>query len=232
MMAILEILLLDNVLMFIGIFILSLFVQEIIGYFRSSLLRAFIYCMSFLGVSIHEFSHYIISLLVGVIPKNISIAYDHGYVSFKRDQRITFFQMFLISFAPLYITSYLIYLSLKILFSISLEPLMAFFLVYLIISLFIGAAPSGADIKNVFLTLGENGAYTLYQFFLVIVSFFITNTIYTTYLVNYLVNQSFEEWVLSIMIFGCLFLFYYVVKYSICLIRFLLKRLILLISRI
>jgi len=221
-MAILEILLLDNVLMFIGIFISSLFIRAIIGYFRSSLLRAFIYCTSFLGVAIHELSHYIISLLVGVMPKNIFVAHDHGYVSFKRDQRITFFQMFLISFAPLYITSYLIYLSLKILFSTSLEPLMVFFLVYLILSLFIGAAPSGADIKNMFIVLGENGAYTLYQFFLVIVSFFITNAIYTTYLLN----QVFEEWVLSIIIFGCLFLFYYVVKYSFCLIKFLLKRLI------
>ncbi|MHA1762871.1 MAG: hypothetical protein ACTSYC_03815, partial [Promethearchaeota archaeon] len=83
-------------------------------------------------------------------------------------------------------------------------------------------APSGADIKNMFIVLGENGAYTLYQFFLVIVSFFITNAIYTTYLLN----QVFEEWVLSIIIFGCLFLFYYVVKYSFCLIKFLLKRLI------
>ncbi len=227
-MAILEIFLLDNVPMFIGIFISSLFIQAIVGYFRSSLLRAFIYCSSFLGVAIHELSHYIISLLVGVTPKNIFVAHDHGYVSFKRNQRITFFQMFLISFAPLYITSYLIYLCLKILFSTSLEPLMVFFLVYLIISLFIGAAPSGVDIKNVFLTLGENGTYTLYQFFLVIISFFITNAIYTTYLLN----QTFEEWVLSIMIFGCLFLFYYVIKYSICLIRLLLKRLILLISRI
>ncbi|MHA1756566.1 MAG: hypothetical protein ACTSVV_07345, partial [Promethearchaeota archaeon] len=63
------------------------------------------------------------------MPKNIFVAHNHGYVSFKRNQRITFFQMFLISFAPLYITSYLIYLSLKILFSTSLEPLMVFFLV-------------------------------------------------------------------------------------------------------
>jgi len=227
-MAIVEILLFDNLPLFIGIFISSILIKTIVSYFRSSLLRAFIYCTSFLGVAIHELSHYIISLLVGVVPKNIFIAHDHGYVSFKRDQRITFFQMFLISFAPLYITSYLIYLSLKVLFSTSLEPLVVFFLVYFIVSLFIGAAPSGADIKSMFITLEDNGTYTLYQFFLVIVSFLITNAIYTTYLVN----QAFEEWVLSIMIFGCLFLFYYVVKYSIYLMRVLLKRLSILINRI
>ncbi len=135
-------------------------------------------CLSFIGIVVHELSHYIICLAVGIRPEGIKIRYrnkntgqpqPHGSVSlgFKRP---TFLQSFLISFAPLYVSTWLFFFCLSVALNPEVDSFYRVVAGFLCFSLFMGAAPSSVDLKSIGRAFKYDYRYTMYQIFLVVFS--------------------------------------------------------------
>jgi len=135
--------------------------------------------LMYIGVLIHEISHYLISLLVGIKPKEIKVKYrhketgpisPHGHVKVKPR---SFLQSFLIAFAPLYIATWLAVLFFTITASSNYWLVIRVIAGILLVSTIMGAAPSNGDLSFFYHSVRFEPLYTLYQIFLIIVSIFI-----------------------------------------------------------
>ena len=98
----------------------------------------------------------------------------HGSVLTKPS---SFLQAFLISFAPLYISTWLAVLFFNIIFYSDFWWGIRVIAVFLLISTVIGAAPSGADITVFFRSSQFDLIYTVYQIFLIVISILIFSLI-------------------------------------------------------
>ena len=132
--------------------------------------------LSFVGVAIHEISHYLMNLAVGIVPERIEINWrskethrrsPHGLVASKPQ---SFLQAILISLAPLYISTWLFFLSLQCMFSPSIYPFIRVIAGLFCVSLVLGAAPSGQDFNNIPKLFFNDLHNSLYKLSLVIFS--------------------------------------------------------------
>ncbi len=171
---------LDELVVFVIIFMISLFFKYLIS--KGESIRPFygiLIRLAYIGVVIHEVSHYLISLLVGVKPRRIEIKFRHekmGYVAPHGAVQVkpeSFLQAFLISFAPLYISTWLAVLFFTIIAYSNVWFGIRFIAVLILISTIIGAAPSSADISCFFRSIRFDPVNTLYQIFLIVISIFI-----------------------------------------------------------
>lgn len=166
----------QEILVFIIILIISMIAQkmirkDILGPFYPIVLR-----LVFIGVVVHEISHYIMNLAVGIIPKKIEIKWrsddkkrrsPHGVVYSKPRSLL---QAFFICLAPLYISTWLAFLSLYIILSSNFNPIIRVISGLICISIILGAAPSAQDFNNIPNTFRNDPTHSLYQIFLVILS--------------------------------------------------------------
>ena len=164
----------------LGIFLLFLFLSL---FARNFLLRkdlgAFNYILlvlSFVGVVVHEISHYIMNLAVGIRPERIEINWrdretrqrsPHGSVTSKPR---SFLQAVVICLAPLYISTWLFFLSLQFTANTYLHPILRVIAVLFCVSLILGAAPSGQDFNNIPKAFGKDPLNSLYKVFLIILA--------------------------------------------------------------
>ncbi|MFX0135024.1 MAG: hypothetical protein ACFFDN_15390 [Candidatus Hodarchaeota archaeon] len=168
-------------LIFFGILIISLimssfFLSDRAGPFRPVAMRLF-----FIGVIFHEVSHYVMSLVVGRIPEGIRIKWrdekyryrsPHGAV--KSGKPETFLQAIIISLAPLYISTWLIFfLWFGVVFNSAFNPVVRFIAGCICVSLFLTAAPSSGDIQMISKAFNEDPSHSWYQIFLIGISTFI-----------------------------------------------------------
>ncbi len=166
----------QEILVFAIILVISIFARkmirkDVIGPFYPIMLR-----LNFIGVVVHELSHYIMNLAVGIIPKGIRIKWrsddkriraPHGAVYSKPRSLL---QALFICLAPLYISTWLAFLTLYITLSSNFNPVIRVISGLICISLILGAAPSNQDFNNIPNAFREDPTHSLYQLFLVILS--------------------------------------------------------------
>ncbi len=154
---------------FLIILISGFFLSILTSVIESKTLGTIFNIISFIGIIIHELSHYTMCLLMGIVPSEIHVSYRNmsGYVSSKPG---IFMQEFLISLAPLFIGSYIAWFCLDfalLSFAIWYYRLLAFIVV---ISILIAAGPSYADIKCLGRSFYDNIRKSLGQITIVIIS--------------------------------------------------------------
>ena len=133
--------------------------------------------MCYIGIAIHELSHFVMALIVGVRPKGIQIKLrgkggkiaPHGKVMVESHGE-TFLQAALISLAPLIFSTWLFFWMLDILISRIINIILFFIIVIVICSLFFGAAPSIVDFVIIWRSYKVDPKYSLYQICLLIIS--------------------------------------------------------------
>jgi len=167
----LEELIVFSIVLILSLLARSLLNKEKLGAFYHILLR-----LQFIGVAVHEISHYVMNLVVGIKPEGIKIKWrngqtyqrsPHGAVGSKPR---SFLQAVLICLGPLYISTWLVFLSLTIMFSSRFNPILRIVAGLFCVSLILGAAPSGPDFANIHRTFGNDPHHSLYQIFLIILS--------------------------------------------------------------
>ena len=181
---------------FLGIFVISLISSSLLlrddaGPFKSVALRLF-----FIGVIFHELAHYVMSLVVGHVPDGIEIKwrhektrkrYPHGFV--KPGKPLSFLQSFLIGFAPLYLSTWLIfYLWFGVVFNPQFMPLIRVIAGFISISLLLTASPSSADFRFISHSFKNDPTHSWYQIFLVIISTIILWFILSAFQINFFLD--------------------------------------------
>ncbi len=153
-MIIVEILLLGTILIFQFVtcrLTKTILLRRDIGPFKCIVLL-----LRYLGVWVHELSHFFFCLFVGLMPKGIKVRYrdeetgrpnPNGAVRHVHPR--TIFQAILISLAPLLVSTGLIYWSLTIAFSEVFTDLYRVLAGLFCVALFLGGSPSNPDLKNI-----------------------------------------------------------------------------------
>jgi hypothetical protein len=152
-------------------------------------LKTFFNILRFMGVTIHELSHFFMSILVGVRPTGISVRLrdeltgqvdPHGRVSTDWHNS-TFLQEALICLAPLIFSTWLFFFFLDTAFNEALDPFFRIIAGFLCISIFFGATPSKPDFRIIGIWFKKDPRYSLYQVFLLLSSGFAVWVILTFY---------------------------------------------------
>lgn len=152
--------------------VLSLFLKNLLSKDRLGPIYPVVLRLRYVGVAVHEIAHYIMSLAVGRIPKSIDIKWrhegirnPHGRVEDERPY--SFLQAFITALAPLYISTWLIFLSLEVMFNPDLVPVLRISAGLFCLSLLFGAAPSSGDFRYTIQAFNRAPAFSTYQVILV-----------------------------------------------------------------
>lgn len=202
----------EDIAWFFIIFISSIIISNILlrsdtGPFRGILLR-----LAYVGILIHELSHFVVNIAVGLIPRGIEVHYrsrktgmpaPHGSVTTSPNRK--FLQAFLICLAPLYISTWLIFWALAIAFNALYTPLIRILAGFFCFSLFIGAAPSNTDFKNIFRTFENDPSYSIYQILLIAISILLNWVIISFYQITLM---------LDVYYYVLIIITYYLLKYG------------------
>jgi hypothetical protein len=134
--------------------------------------------LTYIGVIVHELSHYVVNLAVGIKPQGISVKWRDGKGrrnpnGFVQSKPRSFLQALLIIFAPLYIGTWLIFLCLEVVSSSLYHPLIRICAGFFGLSVLFAAKPSSGDFRNISSAFKGDTVYSLYQVLLVTISTFI-----------------------------------------------------------
>jgi hypothetical protein len=202
----------EDIAWFFVILVSSIIIKNVlfsrdIGPFKTTLMG-----LAYVGVLVHELCHFLMSFLVGIMPRGIEVKYrsertgmanPHGSVTTK--PQLNFLQALLICLAPLYISTWLIYWSLAITFNDLQAPLVRILTGFFCISLFIGAAPSNPDFKNIPVAFQKDPHHSIYQISLVSLAILLNWMIVSIYEINF--------W-LDVYYYVAIVITYFLLKYS------------------
>ncbi len=169
----------EELLIFLGVLVISLILSSFIYSDRSGVLRPILLRVCFIGVFIHEFSHYLMSLVVGKRPDSFYVKWQkknelneggpYGRITLENPP--SFLQAFIIALAPLYISTWLIFLLwFGVIFSPYFNPLVKTIAVFILISLVLTASPSKADLRYISISFKKDTTNSCYQVFLISMS--------------------------------------------------------------
>ena len=163
---------------FLCVLLISLVMSHFLLSERAGVIRPIAFRLFYVGVIFHELSHYITCLMVGIKPEQIKVKWrneifgfpsPHGSVRFSRVP--TFLQAFVSGIAPLCFSTWLIFgLLYGVVLNSIFNPILKVIAIFLIISLFLTAAPSTGDFQMITTSFRENTSHSWYQVFLVSVS--------------------------------------------------------------
>ena len=178
----------------------------------------------FVGVFVHEASHRIMDILVGVPSHNFRVKYrdenssrasPHGSVTPKQPYQMTLLQGFLGSFAPLLFGAWIIYYLLLVAFSPIFDPVIRIIAGICTVSVFLTLSPSKGDLFFLKFSFQNDPTHGLYQLFLVALSFLFTWVVVGVY--NILLPVEFLYYFIIVF-------FYVVFKYSFILMRIIYRK--------
>lgn len=142
-------------------------------------LKTFLHVLAFVGIFVHEVAHYAFCILFGVKTGKIKVKYrsedkwrvsPHGSVDLPEFERNSLLQTFVISVAPLFVSTFLFLFCLDIIFNLQTDPWVDVVATVFCVSLFIGSVPSGQDMKVIGKTFRKDPSYSFYQIALVVAS--------------------------------------------------------------
>jgi hypothetical protein len=187
----------EEPLIFLGILFISLILSSFINSDRSGVLRPIALRICLIGVFFHELAHYLMSLVVGKMPDSFSIKWQKKtektnggvYGSISLEKPPSFLQTIIISFAPLYISTWLIFiLWFGVIFTPSFNPLVKIIAIFILISLLLTASPSKGDLQYITYSFRKDPAYSWYQILLICLSVLILWLFLIFTQINFILN--------------------------------------------
>jgi hypothetical protein len=154
------------------IWVASYVLFHLYGYYARGIIRAVLNVCAFIGVIVHEFSHLIVTVLCGLPVEQLEIRWrhpqvnviaPHGSVRQGDFPRRTFMKGFMICFAPLLVSTFLIFACIDILTLIETAWYINIGTLFFIGSVVLGAAPSKADLSNIGLAIANDPILGLSQ---------------------------------------------------------------------
>ena len=156
----------------LGVWFVSYIMFRLYSRYSSGIWRALLNVTFFFGVIVHEFSHLIVAILCGLpieslkirfrIPQTSMIA-PHGSVKAGDFPHRSFIKGFMICFAPLLVSTFLIFGCMDIIFTIETAWFIKAAAIFLGISLVLGASPSKPDISTVAYSIANDPALGIAQ---------------------------------------------------------------------
>lgn len=211
----------EEVPIILGFMLFSIVVSYILMKYAPQPLFKVIKALAVVGIIIHEICHVLMCFITRSPMKKVSlfkrmeIENDstkfgfYGQVQVYED-KVSFLQAFLVSFAPLFLSFWLFFSILGLLINgYVVDPLIFAFCVFLMISLFISAGPSISDVTMIPKAFSYDMGHSLYQILLVILS------VLATWLIEFSSKYLFHEWHIYLIITG----FYFVFKFGFRLIK-------------
>ncbi len=159
---------------FFGILVTSLAICIWYRHIKTTILKVLFDIILFIGVTIHECAHACLLLSMRIMPTSFSVRYHsrftgraspHGEVGFRSSDELqmSFLQGFLVSLAPLFVSTFLFLFMLDIIYNMNSTDEMKIVAGIVAGSLLLGSAPSGADINTMMMMFKRRPEYSLYQ---------------------------------------------------------------------
>lgn len=197
----------DSIWLFVIILTLGFFLNMFRRAITSNVLKTILRVMCFIGIIIHELCHYVMCLLMGSVPSEIKVSYRNmnGHVIHKRGN---FMQTFLISLAPLLISSYIAWFCLDSVLNASIIWYYRWLAGIMVISILLAAGPSSQDLKCIRMNFSRDTKKACSQIIIVTLSgilvYFITIdlSIPTNYSFIYFVLITFGYFILKYVSLG------------------------------
>jgi len=171
----------EELLFMIGFAIASILISYLLLEHLPNPIDKVVKGLAIIGIVIHELCHILMCFIT-----NTKI---HGYSLIERvdeldgrrninyggrvtidDTRLTFLNALLIALAPLYLSFWLFYFLLEQLLYANVSELMFFIILFIMISIIIGASPSRTDLISIPRAFNRDPQYSLYQIFLLLLS--------------------------------------------------------------
>ena len=167
------------------------------------------------GIVIHEICHYVMRIITRSPIEKVTLIKKLDFKEEQRlgyfgevqvqEHRISFLQAVLIGLALLYLSFWLFFFLLEILVYSQVDVVVFFICIFIMISISLSAAPSFADFLMIPKAFLNNFNHSMYQIFLIILSFLLTFTLLTVFDL-----QGFHEFFVYLIVTG----FYFGFKYG------------------
>ncbi|TFG18652.1 MAG: hypothetical protein EU533_07510 [Promethearchaeota archaeon] len=205
--------------------VLGIWITPHLAWYLSSLtrgpIRVGVYILFFLGVIIHEFSHLIASLICGVPVEGIEIKWKsgdetapqeiapHGSITPGDFRRSSFMQGLMISFSPLFVSTFLLLGCIDIITLIDVHCVIKTFTLFFAISLILTAAPSLQDLNMLIWAISNDILLSLFQFTCYAISLF-----FSIIFLNFSLLSLPFEFMYYILYFVGSIMLYFIIFYS------------------
>ena len=207
-----------------GFMIFSIIISYILIKCTPPPLSNIVKALAVVGIIFHELCHLLMCVICNAPIEKITLINreesekNRGFTYFGevkvREHNISFLQAFLISFAPLYFSFWLIFFLLNFLVNNQVHPLIFLPSIFMMISLSLSAAPSFSDLAIIPRAF-QNGIYhSLYQILLVVISILTVWMLFVAFSFQY-----FHE----ILVYLMITVFYFIYKYGFKIIGYILK---------
>ncbi len=206
----------EEIIFMVGFAVFSVVMSYVLLVVAPEPLNKFFQVLAVLSILIHELCHILMCLLTDTQIRTMKIL-EHsdneskfglkygGRIELKEFNKLTFLQVLLIGFAPLYLSFWLFFFLWEQLKNPSLEVVIFYLYIFIMVSLVLSASPSLADLFAIFSSFQFDWRYSLYQICLLLLS------IYTVWFG--VTNFQFEVFH-EILTYFLIFLGYHVYKYG------------------
>jgi len=189
----------EELLFMIGFTIISISISYILLEYIPEPLNKLVKGLSVIGILIHELCHIVMCIITNTKIHSVSliqrvhepdVKHHPGYggrVTIGKSETLTFLQSLLIALAPIYLSFWLFFFLLEQLLYANLDVLAFFIIVFVMVSIILGASPSIADVSNIPKAFSRDPTYSIYQIFLLVLSgvtVWLVMTIYTIHVIH------------------------------------------------
>jgi len=199
----------------LGFMVVSILISYLSIKFLPPPLSTIVKGVAVVGIVIHELCHLFLCVISHTPTGKVSLLRklkDENEKTFKFygevqviENKTSFLQTFLVSFAPLYISFWLFFYFLNLLIYNQVSPLFLFFSIFMMITLTFSAGPSIVDLANIPKAFLKNSDHSFYQ--LLLVSF----SLLSTWLISIVYEFQYPEGMLVYLVIAG---FYLIFKYS------------------
>lgn len=156
----------------LGVWLVSYIAVHLYWRYSRGVGRAILNILAFFGVIVHEFSHLIVTVICGLPVEKLEIRWKdprsqkispNGKVGTGDFPHRSFIKGFMICFAPLLVSSFLLFGCLDLIFTIETAWYIKLGTAFFGVSLILGASPSKADLSNLAYSIANDPILGLAQ---------------------------------------------------------------------